>query len=46
VRFDRLHDAAAAEPLLAQLLTLPIGDAPRVVVQTKLDEVNAALARG
>jgi len=46
VRFDRLHDAAAAKPLLAQLLTLPIDDAQRTVVQTKLDKVNAALAGG
>lgn len=46
VRFDRLHDAAAAKPLLAQLLTLPIADAQRTVVQTKLDKVNAALAAG
>jgi cytochrome c-type biogenesis protein CcmH/NrfG len=46
VRFDRLHDPAAAKPLLTRLLTLPIADAQRTVVQTKLDKVNAALAAG
>lgn len=46
VRFDRLHDAAAAKPLLAQLLTLPIADAQRTVVQAKLDKVDATLAGG
>ena len=46
VRFDRLHDATAAKPLLTQLLTLPIADAQRIVVQSKLDKVDAALAGG
>ena len=46
VRFDRLHDAAAAKPLLTQLLTLPIADTQRTVVQAKLDKVNAALTAG
>jgi hypothetical protein len=44
VRFDKLNDAAAAKPLLEQLLTIPVDDAQRQAVQTKLDKVNAALA--
>jgi cytochrome c-type biogenesis protein CcmH/NrfG len=43
VRFDKLHDAAAAKPLLEQLLTIPVDDAQRQAVQAKLDNVNAAL---
>ena len=46
VRFDRLHDAAAAKPLLEQLLTVSTSDAQRTAVQTKLDKVSAALAGG
>lgn len=43
VRFDQLHDAAAAKPLLEQLLAMTTDDAPRAAVQKKLDQVNAAL---
>ena len=43
VRFDKLHDAAAAKPLLEQLLALQIDDTQRAAVQSKLDKVNAAL---
>jgi len=46
VRFDRLHDAAAAQPLLEQLLTVTVSDGQRAAVQAKLDKVNAALAGG
>lgn len=44
VRFDKLNDAAAAKPLLEQLLATPVDDAQRRAVQAKLDKVNAALA--
>jgi cytochrome c-type biogenesis protein CcmH/NrfG len=44
VRFDRLHDPAAAKPLLEQLLTSGVDAAQRQAVQTKLDNVNAALS--
>jgi cytochrome c-type biogenesis protein CcmH/NrfG len=43
VRFDQLHDAAGAKPLLEQLLAMTTDDAPRAAVQKKLDKVNAAL---
>jgi cytochrome c-type biogenesis protein CcmH/NrfG len=46
VRFDKLNDAAAAKPLLEQLLTTPVDDAQRQAVQAKLDKVNAALPGG
>jgi hypothetical protein len=46
VRFDRMHDAAAAKPLLEQLLTMSIDDAQRTAVQTKLQKVTAALGGG
>ncbi|MEY2431813.1 MAG: hypothetical protein QOC92_1538 [Acidimicrobiaceae bacterium] len=45
VRFDKLHDAAAAKPLLEQLLTATVDDAQRKAVQAKLDKVNAALGK-
>jgi hypothetical protein len=44
VRFDKLNDPAAAKPLLEQLLAGPVDDAQRTAVQSKLDEVDAALA--
>jgi len=44
VRFDKLSDAAAAKPLLEQLLATPVDDAQKQAVQAKLDKVNAALA--
>jgi hypothetical protein len=43
IRFDKLNDAAAAKPLLEELLATPVDDAQRQAVQTKLDKVNAAL---
>jgi hypothetical protein len=46
VRFDKLNDAAAAKPLLEQLLATPVDDAQKQAVQAKLDKVNAALAGG
>jgi hypothetical protein len=49
VRFDKLHDPAAAKPLLEQLLAGAGGtfeDAQRQAVQSKLDQVNAALGAG
>jgi cytochrome c-type biogenesis protein CcmH/NrfG len=46
IRFDKLNDAAAAKPLLEQLLTTPVDDTQRQAVQAKLDKVNAALANG
>lgn len=46
VRYDKLNDAAAAKPLLEQLLATPVSDAQRQAVQSKLDKVNAALAGG
>jgi cytochrome c-type biogenesis protein CcmH/NrfG len=46
IRFDKLNDAAAAKPLLEELLATPVDDAQRQAVQTKLDKVNAALASG
>jgi cytochrome c-type biogenesis protein CcmH/NrfG len=46
VRFDKLNDAAAAKPLLEQLLTTPVDDAQRRAVRAKLDKVNAALPGG
>jgi cytochrome c-type biogenesis protein CcmH/NrfG len=44
VRFDQQKDAAAAKPLLEQLLQTPIDATQRTAVQAKLDKVNAALA--
>ncbi|MDT7642879.1 MAG: hypothetical protein QOC83_7167 [Pseudonocardiales bacterium] len=46
IRFDKLNDAAAARPLLEQLLTTPVDGTQRQAVQAKLDKVNAALANG
>jgi len=43
VRFDQLHDAAGAKPLLEQLLATPVDDAQRKAVQALLDKVTAAL---
>jgi len=44
VRFDKLNDAAAAKPLLEELLATPVSDAQRQAIQAKLDKVNAALS--
>jgi cytochrome c-type biogenesis protein CcmH/NrfG len=46
VQFDQLHDAAAAKPLLDQLLTLTTDATQRAAVQKKLDKVDVALRSG
>jgi hypothetical protein len=44
VRFDRLHDAAAARPLLEQLMAGPLSDQQRQAVENELAKIDAALA--
>lgn len=44
VRFDRLQDAADAQPLLEQLMSMQLGDQQRQAVQTELNKVNASLS--
>jgi len=43
VRFERLHDPAAAKPLLDQLMASQLDDNQRTAVQNELQKVTAAL---